>query len=679
MPSALPTFDSLSQILFRPDSGDFMKLRLIAMLLAIPALVAGLLVISPAEAVSHSTYVTTKSVTITDVSSTSSQAYGKIAVSCSSSKGCSGTIGFVGSPQLYRAYSIKGRSTATLTLYMDKSNPAYPETHGSLHGDNQASKYKVVTGVQIYLNESRPSNIAPIYYTVQTETKSIGGIYYTVTGPTTGLKNISVELYRMVPGGNTKRTYRDEIFNPAKGISFIQAGSFPSSLGVNNASPASLRIRLTATDDLGKLHSWWWKGTDGATTGGGRYLRDASAVYGVKGGFDVPIRFGTITGGEADPGATVRAFAPPTSITTNPAIRRDFDVPSCANILSESTVTGTGDYVIPFLPYSQAVDARYMINTKENSKSIWLGKTGVPSFGSCYAITDYGYGTTHRTNLISLHGDTAAAADAVEVATYSLTVKGHFSGFTPTYSDTIIGVREQVPDLHILDTPLITEAAPDSSRKKTFVLPAGHYFVEVGRRTGCSAWYASHYPNNSAYLNGEDRGAEAWKAFTTLHSLPGSKTTGLESIAVEHGASYDAGKQDDKPSGYAGWMYRDHCKALGTGSYTTMWVNATSEPVRDANTVYEGAVVKGRVTRTGGRTNKEMMVRLSSSDGTKVLRTDLTDSSGYFYVAGLTDGTYTISVNSDSWRGIGRTFSGKHSITVRRGHLYNAGTLKFSG
>jgi hypothetical protein len=48
-------------------------------------------------------------------------------------------------------------------------------------------------------------------------------------------------------------------------------------------------------------------------------------------------------------------------------------------------------------------------------------------------------------------------------------------------------------------------------------------------------------------------------------------------------------------------------------------------------------------------------------------------------VAGLASGTYTISVNSDSWRGIGRTFTGKHTITVKAGHTYSAGTLTFHG
>jgi hypothetical protein len=84
------------------------------------------------------------------------------------------------------------------------------------------------------------------------------------------------------------------------------------------------------------------------------------------------------------------------------------------------------------------------------------------------------------------------------------------------------------------------------------------------------------------------------------------------------------------------------------------------------------------VSRTPGRTNKEMMVTLSSRDGKRVLRTDLTDGKGNFYVAGLAPGRYQISVNADSWRGIGRAFKGRHFITVKAGRVKNAGNLRFS-
>ena len=200
--------------------------------------------------------------------------------------------------------------------------------------------------------------------------------------------------------------------------------------------------------------------------------------------------------------------------------------------------------------------------------------------------------------------------------------------------------------------------------------------MEVGRRTGCSTWYPSVYSNNKAYFNGADRGAESWKSFSKLASLPGTASSGLERIAIAHGATY---AKQGKSSGKAGWMYRDYCKALGEGTINSLTVDAGSSSTKVTSTNDKGAVVTGRVSRSGGRTNKEMMVRLSSAAGTLVLRTDLTDNGGTSYVAGLASGTYSISVNSDSWRGIGRTFIGRHSITVKNGHVYNVGTLGFKG
>ncbi len=147
-------------------------------------------------------------------------------------------------------------------------------------------------------------------------------------------------------------------------------------------------------------------------------------------------------------------------------------------------------------------------------------------------------------------------------------------------------------------------------------------------------------------------------------------------MAIAFGATY---AKQGKSSGKAGWMYRGYCKAYGEGTVNSLTVSPTSASSKTTSTNDKGAIVRGHVSRTGGRTNKEMMVRLSNSGGTIVLRTDFTDSSGNFYIAGLASGKYTISVNSDSWRGIGRTFSGKHSITVKRGHTYSAGTLKFKG
>ena len=59
-------------------------------------------------------------------------------------------------------------------------------------------------------------------------------------------------------------------------------------------------------------------------------------------------------------------------------------------------------------------------------------------------------------------------------------------------------------------------------------------------------------------------------------------------------------------------------------SETLSWAPGliTTNPnfVKKTSSDAQGAVVKGHVSRTGGRTNKEIMVRLSSSKQTLVLR-----------------------------------------------------------
>ncbi|MFI5428192.1 carboxypeptidase-like regulatory domain-containing protein [Aeromicrobium sp. UC242_57] len=128
-------------------------------------------------------------------------------------------------------------------------------------------------------------------------------------------------------------------------------------------------------------------------------------------------------------------------------------------------------------------------------------------------------------------------------------------------------------------------------------------------------------------------------------------------------------------------MYRSHCKANGAGKYVKVNVSDTGSSYTKSVslTSSKGAKVSGRVTRTGGRTNKEILVRLSSTDGVRVLRTAMTDGAGRFTVSGLPSGNWSVAVNSDSWRGIGRAFKGRHSIRVTAGKSYSVGTLQFRG
>jgi hypothetical protein len=632
-----------------------MKLRLTAMLLALPALVAGLLVFSPAEAVTHYTYVSTKYVTMTPV--TPGQSVGKVSTYCNSSKSCRFSLYFAGSVDRKKSYTLKPHQRANLAVYMNRSSAADPAVNGTVRGNNGRAMYKAVSGVRLYVNEDSPKNVT-VSYGVTTETKSAGGIYYDIKNVSNaGLTQMHLEFHKVLRGGNTQIVSRRDVFT-------TKTGRFGASLGANNASGTIYRVRLTAVDDDNQFHSWWWRGSTGNTAGGGRYLRESSAVRSTKGGFDVPIYFGTIHGSGAVPGTSVKALAPPAAISGSARVRREMDVPSCANILGETVASGSGAYSIPFLPYNDNADSRYMINARygSNSASVWLGKNEKPSFGSCQSISNYQFS---RVNLIALTGSYTRNIESPP-AFESTIVQAHYRGFKPTTADRHVRVREQVPGLAVLDSPIVDEGRTDSANRETVTLRPGRYWVEIGRPTSCSAWYPSRYPNNSAYLNGADRGSEAWK--TVAGKYP------------EYQKSYDMGYvAKTPPSGYAGWMYRGYCKAYGEGTINSLTVTATSPSIRDLSYDDKGAIVKGHVTRSGGRTNKEMMVTLSSTDGKRVLRTDYTDGSGNFYVAGLASGNWKITVNADSWRGIGRTFTGKHYIRVYAGHTYGAGTLRFSG
>ena len=56
-------------------------------------------------------------------------------------------------------------------------------------------------------------------------------------------------------------------------------------------------------------------------------------------------------------------------------------------------------------------------------------------------------------------------------------------------------------------------------------------------------------------------------------------------------------------------------------------------------------------------------------------RSAYANSGGYFTIHGLATGNYAVVVNGDSWRGLGRTFSGTHYKYVNAGGNYSVGTL----
>jgi len=489
----------------------------------------------------------------------------------------------------------------------------------------------------------------------------------TVSGPggagTVG--PIRVELVSVDRGGNTR------VVRFANGLTDGASYSFRVPLnGKKKRVTKQYRLRISAPAAGGQARSWFWRGSNGAPSTGGRYLRDASVVEATKyRPFRADFRYSSISG-TAPSGTRLTVAAAPPSYKGGRDARRELDIPGCANVYATTTVTG-GGYRVDFLPFS-AGDRRYMVAARLGDDERWNNQ-----FGSCFDVQNY---RSSRSSMIALDQGGTNFPIAVGASGNHLTVSSAFKGLRPTpQGDRWISIREAQPGVAILASPVITEKQASANGSTTFYnLAPGRYNVELGRRTGCADWYPSRYSNNNTYFKGLDRGPERWKTFPYLGKLSGGPTTGLEGIArrVSPNPATDAA-QGKKPRGFAGWMYRTHCKALGAGSVKTIDISGTGNDRRISLVSSKGAVVKGHVRRAPGRTNKEMMVTLSSTDGKRVLRTDLTDGGGNFYVAGLAAGRYKITINADSWRGIGRTYKGRHTITVRGGRTYNAGNLRF--
>lgn len=498
-----------------------------------------------------------------------------------------------------------------------------------------------------------------------------------ITGHVTGLgahlaSDVRVDLVKDLRGGNTTVVKGQNI--GSNGGSF----SLSVNLGRKGSQSEAYRLRIRGTDHDGVTRSWYWRGANGKPSGGGAHLRDGSVIRAKKyGPFRADFTYGSISG-VTSAGAEVTVASPPPSYGGGKDVLRELDIASCANYFGATRADGSGAYTVGFLPVTASTNNRYLVGVRHGSTQAWYGKNDT-RFGSCHDATSY---KKTRTNLLTLTGPVTGKVLNAAASGNTVKIKARYSSaFKPTaQGDRWIRLREKVPGVKILDAPVVAEGMASSAGVRSFTnLRPGRYWVEVGRRTGCADWYPSKYTNNNKYFKGMDRGSERWKSFRRLRDLPGNANRGFERVARTVDPNPARGAVQNKiPRGYAGWMYRGYCKALGAGTIDTMTVSGTGRTVsKTTSRVRQGAVVKGRVSRAGGRTNKEIMVRLSSSAGTRVIRTDLTDGSGTFYIAGLPSGRWTISVNSDSWRGIGRDFSGRHSITVKAGKGYNVGTLKF--
>lgn len=637
-----------------------MKYRGVLLVPTVTAVVAGLLVASPAEAASRSAVMKSPSVTI------SSTGKGKVAIQCKSSSTCRGTLRFGGST-VSTKYAVRGKKIAYVPVAVRAGDSANPHRGGT----SRNGQYFYKAGQKLRVSETSPKK-ATTTYTVTTETRvarqAITGLIRGIDG--SHVSGIRVELLRLLRGGNT------EVVNFANGLSSGDRYTFTVPLGDNNSPSGVFRLRISAKDQGGISRAWYWRGSDNNAAGGGRYLGEASVVRATKlSDFNADFLYSSISG-SAPAGTTLTAVSPPKSYRGGATVTRELDFVGCGNAFGETKASSSGQYRIDFLPY-KAGDRRYMVSARRGSVEAWYGRPASERFGSCFDVGNYAYSAS---NLIALNSTAPTDRDVdVTASGIDIVARGSFSGFAPTeQGDRWIRLRERVPGVPILDAPVVAERLGNSGGDARFSdVPPGRYWVELGRRTGCSDWYPSRFPNNTAYFKGLDRGAERWKAFRKLSDLP----SGFRAIARSADPNPATDAQNKVKSGSRGWMYRTHCRANGAGK-------AVAVDVRDTGSSYsktvsltssKGASVRGRVTRTKGRTNQEIMVRLSSTDGVRVLRTAMTDGAGRFTVSGLPSGNWAIAVNSDSWRGIGRAFKGRHTIRVKAGRSYSVGTLQFNG
>ncbi len=660
----------------------FSRHKLLAALIAVPAVIATTFVVLPAQAVSPGLVLSSPTVAIYK---SGAAYYGKVFATCKASTTCTGKVWWAGDGTYAASYSIGAHKGTYIAVRMTTLNDKNPWTGSATHYDNTHS---------LFIDESRPFNRSQTADTLARDIvrRSSATVSGSFTGSGAAPVDVRATLYE-----KTKTQY--EQIHADYGTSF----SFTVPTGTNNGPSGKIyAIQVKGVDQDGQVRSWWWRGSNGVSKGGTKWLLDATKFTVPGAGYVVPVTYGAISGSVSASGASgstgvdiIVAAPPPTYPTfssTYYTTLRELDYEACGNSFGETSTTIGGSYSVGFLPRTPGTDLRYMV--KASSKATIGGRPTMRlwnnEFRSCIAAIHYpktssnyasinNAGSSYRSDLIDLSdGGVTGHAITIEASTGHLT--GHVSySAVPLDADKWVRIREYLPYRKILDSPVVADKKMSFRDFDFSGLPPGKYWVEIGRSSNCEpddgVWLPSRYSNNAAYFQGEDRSAESWKSFRHLSDLSSSK----EAIAIAHGASTST--QNHVKSGYAGWMYRGSCKFTSAGGYYTYPQTFTYGQATGAGldlptkTISKGATISGHVTRSGGRTNKEMMVTAYSTAGTRVPRNALTNGSGNFTISGLDSGTWHIEVNADSWRGIGRKFIGPHTKSVTRGGSYSVGTL----
>ncbi len=580
-----------------------MPFRLPSLVAACLALVGSLFVFAaPAEAAGTLS-------TRTSVVAMTSNGYGSIWARCTKKKACKGHVWAQGATAQKRKFTVKARSARWVT-FRNTGWKAQPTTVVKMSGA-APQRVRVEAAVK--------------YGTISGQVARAGG---------SAASGVKVELWRL--GSRNRNVMVSSATNVERnGGKF----SFRVRMGANNKPSATYKIHVIGTAG-GERRSWWWRGAgNGSFAGGARDMGSATKIRVTKAGkyrYVANSRYSSIAGTVRNGsrpvvGTEVTVVGRPPYWSKSAKVLRDLDFMACANVYGRTRTNSAGRYEVGFLPTSAA----RIYAVKPASGGLWFG-AGDRAWGTCHAVVDNRVNARSSARMLQLP-NAGLQGRVHNIASgrtnVSVSVGGYQGPKSSAKVDRYLTIREYAKGRKIMSSDVVR-----AGTGRTVSLGEGWYWFEMGRRTGCSAWYKSRYKNNDGYFNGLDRGFEKWKAKNHR-------------------------------------MYRQHCRAWTTGSYKLVYVKGSAMRVGIKN--YKGGSVSGRVTAAKIKPRTELMVRLVSVDGKKVYRTALTDGGGSFKVTGLASGRYRVIVNADSWRGISRSFSGKKTIKVTRGKNSSVGTLHF--
>ncbi len=372
-----------------------------------------------------------------------------------------------------------------------------------------------------------------------------------VDGPADNLKDIRV--HTLIERGN--RLFTAYTSAPLAAGSTSYYAQVP--VGTNNSAVGSYRLKISArVGDRGEYREWFWRGADGVSNSGGG-TGEAAEVISVRGNvapYVAKFSFGTVNVNVAAGAGSTKAKVTvagasayrPTSLTS----RKAQDVPYCADSYGTQTIDAPGTASFDFVPRGASGEKRYAIGVNPldgNATELWNddGPGGKQDFGNCLHLRAYGYSID---NLLPFNGATLDRSVTLRNTGGSVSGAIAFPGYTQNVRDVALDVREFIPGVPVLSSPIVVDGNVQPGGGYLFDnLPPGAYYVSVGRKQNCQNWLASRYNNNSSHINeASDRETEAWKSFGRISELSTRGNPSQYDLAVAHGATYAEHNNDSQ-------------------------------------------------------------------------------------------------------------------------------------